>query len=58
MGYCNHCGHPRRGQTLLTRDRFVGRGHFKERGLHQNLCTKLVSFAAEQAGTMDVSAKQ
>ncbi len=35
-----------------------GQRTFKERGLHQNLCTKLVAFAAEQAVSMTVASAQ
>jgi len=36
----------------------AGQREFKERGLHQNLCTGLVAFAAEQAGTMVAASQQ
>jgi C_GCAxxG_C_C family probable redox protein len=44
--------------TGCSLDTEAGQRSFKERGLHQNLCTKLVAFAAEQVGKMGVSAKQ
>jgi C_GCAxxG_C_C family probable redox protein len=44
--------------TGCALDTEAGQRAFKERGLHQNLCTKLVSFAAEHVGTMGISSKQ
>ena len=38
--------------TGCALDTEAGRSSFKERGLHQNLCTKLVEFAAEQVVSM------
>ena len=38
--------------TGCALDTEAGRSSFKERGLHQNLCTKLVEFAAEQVVRM------
>jgi C_GCAxxG_C_C family probable redox protein len=44
--------------TGCALDTEAGQRAFKERGLHQNLCTKLVAFAAEEVGTMIAAAKQ
>ena len=44
--------------TGCALDTEAGQRAFKERGLHQNLCTKLVSFAAERVVVMGVSAKR
>jgi hypothetical protein len=38
--------------TGCALDTEAGRSAFKERGLHQNICTKLVAFAAEEAVRM------
>ncbi|MGO9318386.1 MAG: C-GCAxxG-C-C family protein [Terracidiphilus sp.] len=38
--------------TGCALDTEAGQRAFKERGLHQNLCTKLVAFAAEQVVSM------
>lgn len=38
--------------TGCALDTEAGQRSFKERGLHRNLCTKLVAFAAEQVMTM------
>jgi C_GCAxxG_C_C family probable redox protein len=38
--------------TGCALDTEAGRSSFNERGLHQNLCTKLVEFAAEQVERM------
>ena len=38
--------------TGCALDTEAGQRAFKERGLHQNLCTKLVAFAAEEVGRM------
>jgi len=44
--------------TGCSLDTEAGQRSFKERGLHQNLCTKLVAFAAEQVERMTAAAKQ
>jgi len=44
--------------TGCALDTETGQQTFKERGLHQNLCTKLVAFAAEQVGTMIAKSPQ
>ena len=44
--------------TGCALDTEAGQRAFKERGLHQNLCTKLVVFAAEQVERMTAAAKQ
>ena len=44
--------------TGCSLDTEEGQRSFKERGLHQNLCTKLVAFAAEQVGTMVADSAQ
>jgi hypothetical protein len=38
--------------TGCALDTEAGQHSFKERGLHQNLCTGLVVFAAEQAASL------
>jgi hypothetical protein len=38
--------------TGCSLDTEAGQRSFKERGLHQNLCTKLVAFAAEEVERM------
>jgi C_GCAxxG_C_C family probable redox protein len=48
-----------RDLTGCSLDTEAGQRSFKERGLHQNLCIKLVEFAAEQVGRMtDNAAKK
>jgi len=44
--------------TGCALDTETGRSSFKERGLHQNLCTKLVAFAAEQVVRMTAASAQ
>jgi C_GCAxxG_C_C family probable redox protein len=44
--------------TGCSLDTEAGQRSFKERGLHVNLCTKLVAFAAEQVGTMTTASGQ
>lgn len=41
--------------TGCALDTEAGQRAFKERGLHQNLCTKLVAFAAEEVAKMTVT---
>jgi C_GCAxxG_C_C family probable redox protein len=43
------------GCSLNTK---AGMSSYKERGLHQNLCTKLVTFAAEQVERMSADSKK
>jgi hypothetical protein len=44
--------------TGCSLDTEAGQRSFKERGLHQNLCTKLVEFAAEQVVRMNDESQQ
>jgi C_GCAxxG_C_C family probable redox protein len=44
--------------TGCALDTVAGQRAFKERGLHQNLCTKLVAFAAEEVVRMAVGSQQ
>jgi C_GCAxxG_C_C family probable redox protein len=44
--------------TGCSLDTEAGQRSFKERGLHQNLCTKLVGFAAEEAVKMKADSQQ
>ena len=44
--------------TGCALDTEAGQRSFKERGLHQNLCTKLVVFAAEEVVSMTVPSPQ
>lgn len=44
--------------TGCSLDTEAGQRSFKERGLHQNLCTKLVAFAAEQVARMSGPSSQ
>ncbi|HME57134.1 MAG TPA: C-GCAxxG-C-C family protein [Terracidiphilus sp.] len=44
--------------TGCTLDTKAGMSSYKERGLHQNLCTKLVAFAAEEVERMTAPSPQ
>jgi C_GCAxxG_C_C family probable redox protein len=44
--------------TGCALDTEAGMSSYKERGLHQNLCTKLVAFAAEQVERMTADSKK
>ena len=44
--------------TGCSLDTEAGQRSFKERGLHQNLCTKLVAFAAEEVVAMTATSTQ
>ena len=44
--------------TGCALDTEAGQRAFKERGLHQNLCTKLVAFAAEEVVKMTATSPQ
>lgn len=44
--------------TGCSLDTEEGQHNFKERGLHQNLCTKLVAFTAEKVGSMTASGQK
>jgi C_GCAxxG_C_C family probable redox protein len=44
--------------TGCALDTEAGQRSFKERGLHQNLCTKLVGFVAEELGRMTAASRQ
>ncbi|MGD0295148.1 MAG: C-GCAxxG-C-C family protein [Terracidiphilus sp.] len=44
--------------TGCALDTEAGQRAFKERGLHQNLCTKLVAFAAEQVVSITAASPQ
>jgi C_GCAxxG_C_C family probable redox protein len=44
--------------TGCSLDTEAGQRTFKERGLHQNLCTKLVAFAAEEVERMTAASMQ
>ena len=44
--------------TGCSLDTEAGQRSFKERGLHQNLCTRLVAFAAEEVERMTAASSQ